>query len=172
MKTSGDTAVHKTHGILAFAAGAIVIGGVTFLASLLYHQPLTSWWLLVWPLVGIGVLAVALAVGWILKKVAVPRTAATLAVAAAIIGLGGAITRIAFEAADPRLEDAVVCLTTGESYPGLLIGEASNSVYLGQRLEDAPDVVVSITKERVEEVWIGRGVSTDHCLRQPEDRPH
>jgi hypothetical protein len=79
------------------------------------------------------------------------------------LGLLAAFGRIAVEAADPRLEDAVVCVADREAYPGLLIAEASSSVYVGQRLPDEPNVVVSISNDRVQEVWVGSGVDEQRC---------
>jgi hypothetical protein len=155
--------IATTHGVLAFAGGTIVIGGVFLLAALSYGRPLTTMW--IWAALAIAVLSLALVIGWFAKKVVAATSwgPGTIALLAAILGLVGAFGRIVLEAADPRLEDAVVCLAEGEAYPGLLIGEASSSVYLGQRLPNEPNVVVSISKDRVQEVWIGEGVREDRC---------
>jgi len=79
---------------------------------------------------------IALLLGWGTKRFQPVRRwgHSEFAVAAVVIGLGGAFIRVALEVADPRLDNAVVCVADGgDPYTGLLVGEAKDAVYLGER---------------------------------------
>lgn len=139
----------RTHGSIA------VIVGIAFFSAAILTLPGVGW-AIGWALAAAAVYFGALAIGWLGKwhdPAFWDRT--KIALAAALIGLLGAGIRVLTELADPRLDNAVVCVNDGGSkYDGLLIGESGQAIYLGQgRASDR--VVVSIPKSRVAELWIG-----------------
>jgi hypothetical protein len=150
IRTSGT---RRTHGTLFLAVGAI-----SFLAAF-WLVPRLSW-AIGGLIAAMVVYFIALLIGWVRKRFQPVRDwgNSEFALAAVVIGLGGAFIRVALEVADPRLDNAVVCVGDGsEPYTGLLVGEAKDAVYLGERSER---VVIAIPKSRVEELWIG---TDDHA---------
>lgn len=143
----------RTHGTLFLA-----VGSVSFLVAF-WLIPNVSW-AIGGLIAAMIVYFIALGVGWGRERLQRVRRweRAEFAVAAVVIGLFGAFIRIALEVADPRLDNAVVCVADGsEPYTGLLVGEAKDAVYLGERSDR---VVIAIPKSRVKELWIG---SDDHA---------
>lgn len=76
-----------------------------------------------------------------------------VALTALAVSSVAAAVRVAFELKDPRLEAVKVCVKDGgDPYEGVLIGETTTAVYVGQpRL----DRVLSVPRDRVGELWIG-----------------
>jgi hypothetical protein len=142
----------RTHGLLA-----LIVGLVAFVV-VLWLVPSMSW-AVGWFVAGFAVYFVALLAGWVPKKIgradpALPHlTPRSAVVVAAVIALLRAFARIVFEVADPRLDNAVVCVNDKKPpYVGLLVGQAQDAVYLGERKERA---VIGIPKSRINEIWIG-----------------
>ena len=76
-----------------------------------------------------------------------------IAALALLVGGIGALVRIVVELEKPDLQSAVVCVKDGgDPYSGLLVGETSNVVYIGQEDEHR---VLSVPTDRVGELWIG-----------------
>ena len=134
----------KTHG-----TAGVVVGVISGTIALLLVPDVA--WVVGWAVAGLTAYFIALGFGKTVQNRGL--SFATVALIALAIGLLGATIRIFVEVADPRLDNAVVCVNDGGSrYTGLLIGESSGAVYLGIRTEH---VVVSIPRSRIGELWIG-----------------
>ena len=164
----------RTHGVIAVVLG-LAIFGAGFLISIrvgsTFAFPVVN--LPIEPVVASAVFYLALAIGlggkYVQQGFWDPMK---IALAAAVIGLIGAGLRIGLEFADPRLDNAVVCVNDGGiSYDGLLIGQAQEAVYLGQRFHEDDGVVVSIPQSRVDELWIGSDKRACSDRDQSRDRP-
>lgn len=76
-----------------------------------------------------------------------------VALAALAVSSAAAAARVVVELKDPRLEAVKVCVDDGgDPYEGVLIGETTTAVYVGQ---STPDRVLSVPRDRVGELWIG-----------------
>ncbi len=153
LKRDATGVTKRTHGTIG-----VVLGIAVFIAaSLVFTFSFNLVWVW-WGAAAVLAYFIALGVGKALQHKTWDFV--VIALAAAAIGLLGAVFRVVVEAVDPRLDNATVCVNDGgAAYVGLLIGEAENAVYLGREEADdvgkTDDVVVAIPRERVSEVWIG-----------------
>jgi hypothetical protein len=148
----------RTHGLLALVLGLVAVASV----GMLWFMPSTKW-ALGYFVAGLIVYFAGLFAGWFRKtrgrkNPEMPHlTARQAVVVAAVIALLGSFVRIVVEVANPRLDDAVVCVNDKKPrYVGLLVGQAQDAIYLGDQEEQA---VIGIPKSRLDEIWIG---STTH----------